>query len=705
MSKNKKRRGSNQKKLDASIKKIFFKNPKKLFNYKQLSKQLTLSSKENASIVISSLDRLKKLGVVEEVRTGKFQFVGIRNSVKGYIDINSRGNGYVSAEGFDVDIFIHKKSVGNVISGDLVEVQLLSKHKKYKPEGIINNIIERNTLEVVGIVEINNSSAFVVPHNPKIHFDVFLPNSERNKVLDGQMIVVAIIDWGTNKQSPIGKIIEILGYPGDNQTEIHAIISEFNLPYKFNDEIIETANNISKKISSEEIKKRRDFRQVCSFTIDPKDAKDFDDALSIQELSNGNLEIGVHIADVSYYLEKNSLLDKEAQERATSVYLVDRVIPMLPEILSNELCSLKPKEEKLCFSFVFELDNEANILNEWFGKTIILSKHRFTYENAQDIIENKKGLYSDELIKLNSLAKKIRTKRMANGAFSFERSEIKFNIDKEGSPISIHTKESKDAHKLIEEFMLLANKRVAEYIGKQRKLFVYRTHDSPDPEKLDVLSLFLKKFGFHLNTSNEKSIASSMNKILNDVKGTQESNMIETLSIRTMAKAEYSTENIGHYGLSFDYYTHFTSPIRRYPDIMVHRLLEGYLKQENNLNKEEVGQLCKHSSEQEIRASKAERASIKFMQTKFMKDKIGQKFIGVISGVTHFGVFVEIAETACEGLIKIKDIPGDFYYFDEDNFCLKGLHNNQKFQLGDKVKVVVRKVDLIKKEINLNIIL
>ncbi len=705
MSKNKKRRGSNQKNLDASIKKIFFKNPKKLFNYKQLSKLLTLSSKENASIIIKSLDKLKEIGIIEEIRTGKFQLISIKKNVRGYIDINSLGNGYVSSEDFDVDIFIHKKNVGNVVSGDLVDVQLLSKHKKHKPEGIIDAIIERNTHEVVGVVEMSNSSVFVVPHNPRIHFDVFVPKSERNNISDGQMVVVEIVNWGIKKQSPTGKVIDVLGYPGDNQTEIHAILSEFNLPYKFTEEIIEEANNISKQISSEEIKKRRDFRKVCCFTIDPKDAKDFDDALSIQQLSNGNLEIGIHIADVSYYLEKNGLLDREAQERATSVYLVDRVVPMLPETLSNELCSLKPKEEKLCFSAVFELDEDANLKDEWFGKTIIVSKHRFTYEKAQEIIKTKEGLYSEELITLNSIAKKRREKRMKSGAFSFERSEIKFNLDKEGNPTSIYTKESKDAHKLIEEFMLLANKRVAEYIGKQRKPFVYRTHDSPDPEKLYILSLFLKKFGYHLNTSNVKSIASSMNKILKDVKGTQESNMIETLSIRTMAKAEYTTENIGHYGLSFDYYTHFTSPIRRYPDVIVHRLLESYLNQSNSTNTEEINRLCKHSSEQEIRASKAERASIKFMQTKFMKDKVGQKFTGVISGVTHFGMFVEISETACEGLIKIKDIPGDFYIFDEDNFCLKGLHRNQKFQIGDKIRVLVRKVDLIRKEINLNILL
>ena len=513
-----------------------------------------------------------------------------------------------------------------------------------------------------------------------------------------------VVDWGDKNNNPTAELKEILGYPGEHQAEIHSILAEYNFNNKFDKHIEDAAKNISSKITSDEIKKRRDFRKITTFTIDPYDAKDFDDALSIKQLENGNWEIGIHIADVSHYINENDSIDKEAQERATSVYLVDRVIPMLPEILSNNLCSLRPHEEKLCFSAVFEIDETANICNEWFGKTIILSDHRFTYEDAQNILVNQKGTYVEEILKLDSIAKILRNKRIKNGAISFERLETKFKINEDGNPISIYFKESKDAHKLIEEFMLLANRKVAEYIGKQSLNFVYRIHDSPDPDKLDVLSIFLKKFGYNLQTENKNTIAQSMNKILKDVQGSQEANMIETLSIRTMAKAIYTTENIGHYGLGFNHYTHFTSPIRRYPDIIVHRLLKYYLDGGKGFNKTKIEQLCKHSSEMEIIASKAERDSIKYMQTKYISQFVGHAFDGIISGVTDFGIFVEVKNCACEGLIKLKNIPGDFYIYDENNYCVYGSQTKRTLTLGDLLKVKIRKVDIDKREIDMVII-
>ena len=513
-----------------------------------------------------------------------------------------------------------------------------------------------------------------------------------------------VVDWGDKKTNPTAELKEILGYPGEHQAEIHSILAEYNFNNKFDKHIEDAAKNISSKITSDEIKKRRDFRNITTFTIDPYDAKDFDDALSIQQLENGNWEVGIHIADVSHYINENDSIDKEAQERATSVYLVDRVIPMLPEVLSNNLCSLRPHEEKLCFSAIFELNETAKVCNEWFGRTVILSNHRFTYEDAQDIIINKKGKYVEELLKLDSLAKILRNKRIKNGAISFERLETKFKIDEEGNPISIYFKESKDAHKLIEEFMLLANRKVAEYIGKQSLTFVYRIHDSPDPDKLDVLSIFLKKFGYNLQTENKKTIAQSMNKVLKDIQGSQEANMIETLSIRTMAKAVYTTENIGHYGLGFNHYTHFTSPIRRYPDVMVHRLLQHYLDGGKSYNRTKIEQLCKHSSEMEIIASKAERDSIKYMQTKYISQFIGHAFDGIISGVTDFGIFVEVKNTACEGLIRLKNIPGDFYIYDEKNYCVYGSQTKRTLTLGASLKVKIRKVDIEKREIDMVII-
>jgi len=694
MGRKKKKRNIEKSTLKSLITSILRQNPRKAFNYKQLSKQIGVGDENTKRLIQIVLEEMEQHDLVVSVSRGKYKLKSKSTIVDGIIDINSAGNAYVICADLDDDIFIHRKYMSNIVSGDKVKVSVFPSFKKSKKEGEIIEVIKHNTEQFVGVVELAKNHAFILLSNPKIHFDIFLPAKEIKNIKDGQLVVVNVVDWGDKKNNPTAELKEILGYPGEHQAEIHSILAEYNFNNKFDKHIEDAAKNISSKITSDEIKKRRDFRNITTFTIDPYDAKDFDDALSIQQLKNGNWEVGIHIADVSHYINENDSIDKEAQERATSVYLVDRVIPMLPEVLSNNLCSLRPHEEKLCFSAVFEINKEGKINNEWFGKTIINSNHRFTYEDAQQIIENNEGLYNSEIISLNKIAKILRKKRMKSGAFSFERSETKFKIDKQGNPISIYLKTSLDAHKLIEEFMLLANRKVAEYIAKQNLSFVYRIHDSPDPEKLQTFNILLKKFGYHIQTENKKSISYSMNSLLKEVKGKDESNMIETLAIRTMAKAVYTTENIGHYGLAFNHYTHFTSPIRRYPDVMVHRLLFQYLNNGKTNKSTSIENQCKHSSEREIIASKAERASIKYMQAKYMSSKIGQIFDGIISGVTDFGIFVEVNNTACEGLIRMRDIPGDFYTFKEKDFCIQGHNTKKKYYLGNKLRVKIRNVNL-----------
>jgi ribonuclease R len=631
----------------------------------------------------------------------------------------ARGNAYVITDAFEEDIFVASNNLQKALHGDTVELYVYNRKKNGRKEGEITQIIERARTEYVGVVQMNDKFAFVVPDANTMPVDIYIPLSKIKKANDGDKVLVSLEDWPEKADCPNGSIIKILGKPGDHNTEIHSILAEYGLPYEFPSEVEDFANNIDTSINKEEIAKRRDMRSSLTFTIDPKDAKDFDDALSFKQLPNGNYEIGIHIADVSHYVQEGTILDQEAYERATSVYLVDRVVPMLPEVLSNNACSLRPFEEKFTFSAVFELNTKAGIENQWFGRTVTYSDARFAYEEAQYIIETKAAEIPAEIaitgrayktdttiknaiLKLDELAKIMRSKRMKNGAISFDKAEVKFNLDKVNNPVGVFFKTSKDANKLIEEFMLLANKKVAEFIGKQspKKTFIYRTHDEPDDQKLAGLQRIVSQFGHQLNFKNRETTTHSLNTLLKNVKGTKEQNLVDTLTIRCMSKAAYSTKNIGHYGLAFKYYSHFTSPIRRYPDVIAHRLLQHYLDGNTSSNEDTFEEKCKHASNMEYLATKAERDSIKYMQVKYMQDHKDETFLGVISGVTEWGMYVEIIENKCEGMIRIRDIKGDFYRFDAEEFALIGERTKIKYQLGDEIEVRVKQADLIKKHLD-----
>lgn len=703
-----KMKGNPIKDLNKNILKVFYNNPNKNFNYKQIAAKLDIRDSDGRNQIIRSLKEMEASDRLDEVTNGKYVLVKQTHYHEGIVDLTSRGNAYVVCDDLEHDVYVPSRNLNHALNKDLVRVYVYKRRKNSKLEGDIVAILERTKFEYVGVLQKNNDYGFIVPDDPKMYSDIFIAPEHLLEAKDGDKVLAKIIDWPQKSKNPFGEVLKVLGRPGDHDTEINSILVEYGLPYTFPDHVEEFASSIPIEISDEEILKRRDMRKDLTFTIDPADAKDFDDALSFKILENENYEIGVHIADVSHYVQENTVLEDEAYQRATSVYLVDRVVPMLPEILSNNVCSLRPNEEKLTFSAVFEMNQKADVVKAWYGRTVIFSDQRFTYDQAQQVI-TRESLHKNDNLNLairtlDSLAKKMRQRRMSNGAISFDKTEVKFKLDENANPIGVFVKESKDANKLIEEFMLLANRKVAEFIGKKKKTFVYRVHDEPNIDKLTALQGVITKFGYRIDTRSRDTTSQSLNKLLSDVHGKPESNMIETLAIRSMSKAVYTTENIGHYGLAFDYYTHFTSPIRRYPDVMVHRLLQYYLDGGKSVKADKYEDKCDHSSELEMMASKAERDSIKYMQVKYMQDHLTQEFEGVISGVTEWGIYVEIIENKCEGMVRIKDISSDYFIFDERQYALIGQAKKKMYQLGDKVVVTVKNTDLERKHLDFNLV-
>lgn len=695
--------------LQQLVLEVFSNNLTQEFNYKQLSAKLNIDDNDTRQIVLEIILDLEHKGQVVETEKGKYQLKAQPNHVTGIVDMAQSGSAYLLVEGMDEDIFLAPRKLRNALHGDTVKVFVYAKRNGKHLEGEVLEIIKRAKTEFTGILQINQRFAFLVPDNKKMLHDIFIPLDQLQGATNGMKAVARITEWPLGAKNPMGEITQVLGDQGKNETEMNAVLAEYGFPLEFPKEVTRESEAISTEISAAEIAKRRDFRDTLTFTIDPFDAKDFDDAISFKKLDADLFEIGVHIADVSHYVQPKTALDLEAENRGTSVYLVGRVIPMLPEKLSNELCSLRPNEDKLCFSAVFTMDKKGKVHDQWFGRTVIHSKRRFTYEEVWDILQTGQGDHVAELQTLNEIAYRLREDRFKAGAIAFETTEVKFKLDETGKPIGVYVKERNDAHKLIEDYMLLANRKVAEFVANKGKKknslsFVYRVHDQPKEEVLAGFAKFASRFGYKISTKNHKEISQSLNQLMADVEGKQEQNVLTSLAIRSMAKAIYTTKKTSHYGLAFDYYTHFTSPIRRYPDVMAHRLLQRYLDGQNSVDAEEYEKYCLHSSQMEKRASDAERLFVKYKQAEYLSDQVGKDFSGIISGVTEWGIYVEITENKCEGMIRLRDINDDFYVLDPENYCIVGQRFKRKYQLGDGVTIRVKKVELAKKQIDFELI-
>jgi ribonuclease R len=694
---------------------VFVENPFRAYNFRQLSNVLGISDKASKQLVKDILAGLEGEGSIVEANRGKYKlspsYAGsgsVKNIITGIVDMKQTGKAYIISDDLGEDVFISANNTNRSLNGDKVRVRLFPKRKGRKTEGQVIEVLERKRKQFVGVVELSGKYAFLIPDDTKIPVDIYIPASGLRNARNGDKAIARITDWPEHARNPFGEITDVLGKPGEHDVEMQSILADKGFPVSFPKHVVNEARKIPQRITDKDLKGRKDFRQVFTCTVDPEDAKDFDDALSLRKLENGNWEVGIHIADVSHYVKPGSIIDEEAYNRATSVYLVDRVIPMLPEELSNELCSLKPHVDKLCYAAVFELDEQAKVQTEWFGKTIINSDRRYNYDEVQQIIEGGKGDFGKEITVLHQLASKLRKVRFEKGAIAFTSQEVKFRLDENGKPIEAYIKEQKDSNRMIEDFMLLANRKVAERIGRKRgkqepRTFVYRIHDMPNPEKLHTFAEFLKKLGYRIQTGSHKTISNSLNDLFEQIKGKGEENMIEAIAVRTMAKAEYSVKNIGHYGLAFKYYTHFTSPIRRYPDLIVHRLLHLYLNGGSSVNPAEYEEKCKHSSDMERQAMEAERASVKYKQAEYLMDKIGQEFNGLISGVSKWGIYVELEGNKCEGMISLRLLDDDFYYLDEDNYMVLGAQFGKQYKLGDPIRIKVRKIDLAKKQMDFDL--